>query len=96
MLTESTPMNLKSSFSQLRYYFYLTTPPLTVQNIFPFGMGYFFVPWWMDAGPKTVWSVAAGIQAGLGLLGILFYIYGKKMRAYWSNHRFLRVPDIKH
>jgi len=68
---------------------------LTCQNFFPFAMGYFFVPWWASAGPKTVWGVAAGVQAGLALLGIPVYIYGKRMRAYWSRHRFLKVPDIR-
>lgn len=59
-------------------------------------MGYFFVPWWQSAGPKTVWGVAAGVQAGLALLGIPLYMYGKRMRAFWSRHRFLNIPDLKH
>jgi hypothetical protein len=59
-------------------------------------MGYFFVPWWASAGPKTVWGIAAGVRAGPTLFGIPVYFYGKKMRAYWSNHRFLKVPDIQH
>jgi hypothetical protein len=58
-------------------------------------MGYFFVPWWVSAGPKTIWGVAAGVQAGLALLGIPVYIYGKRMRAFWSRRRFLGVPDIQ-
>jgi hypothetical protein len=59
-------------------------------------MGYFFVPWWQSAGAKTVWGVAAGVQAGLALFVIPLYIYGKRMRAYWSRHTFLNLPEIKH
>ena len=59
-------------------------------------MGYFFVPWWESAGGKLVWGVVAGVAAGLALIGIPVYIFGKKMRAYWSRHHFLWIPDIKH
>lgn len=59
-------------------------------------MGYFFVPWWASAGPKTVWSIVSGIQVGLALFAIPLYMYGKKMRAYWSKHSFLGVKEITH
>jgi hypothetical protein len=59
-------------------------------------MGYFFVPWWESAGPKTVWGIVAGIAGGLALIGIPVYISGKCMRAFWSRHHFLYIPDIKH
>lgn len=59
-------------------------------------MGYFFVPWWASAGPKTVWGVVAGVQTSLTLCGIIFYIYGKRFRTFWSRHHFMGIPDIKH
>lgn len=59
-------------------------------------MGYYFVDWWASAGPKTVWSIVAGSYTATALIGIPVYIWGKKMRAYWSRHRFLGIPDLKH
>lgn len=32
------------------------------KNIFPFGMGYFFVPWCKSADGKTVRSILAGVE----------------------------------
>jgi len=40
--------------------------------------------------------MVAGIAGGLALIGIPIYVYGKVMRAFWSRHHFLWIPDIKH
>lgn len=58
-------------------------------------MGYFLVPWWESAGPKTMWSIITASFTGTALFGFLVYVYGKRMRAYWSRHRFLWIPDVK-
>jgi hypothetical protein len=59
-------------------------------------MGYFLIPWWQSAGPKTMWSIITATFTGTAFLGIGVYIFGKRMRAFWSRHRFMGVPDIKH
>jgi len=47
-----------------------------------------FVQWWESAGSKTVWSIIAGVCSVLALGGIPRYIFGKKLRAFWSNITF--------
>ena len=64
------------------------------KNIFAFGMGYFFVPWYESAGPKTQFGIIGGVCAGLMFLGIPIYIFGKKMRAFWYRHPFLGIKDM--
>jgi len=59
-------------------------------------MGYFFVPWWMNDGPKSVWGTVGGITAALGVIGFIFYFWGKVFRAFWSRHHWLAIPDLKH
>ena len=33
-------------------------------------MGYFFVPWWEEAGGKTVWGIVAGVAGTSGNPGL--------------------------
>lgn len=65
-----------------------------VKNLMSFGMGYFFVPWLESTSTKLVWSVISGIVAGLSLIGVFFYVYGKRLRAYFHAHPFLGVAEI--
>jgi len=58
-------------------------------------MGYYLIDWWESAGPKVMWSIITSTFVGTAMVGILVYIYGKKMRAFWSRHRFLWVPNLK-
>lgn len=64
------------------------------KNIFPFGMGYYFVPWSLEAGHKAVWGIVSSITGGVVFLGVGFYMFGKRLRAYWSVHPFLGIKEI--
>ncbi|KAH6999403.1 major facilitator superfamily domain-containing protein [Ilyonectria destructans] len=64
------------------------------KNFFPFGMGYFFFPWYEAAGPKTVFGIIGGVCCGIALLSIPFYIFGKRMRSYWDKHPYLGIKDM--
>lgn len=66
-----------------------------LKNLIPFGMGYYFVDWYTKDGAKDVWAVHAGIIAGLALIGIGFYIFGKRLRAFWMKHPFLGIDDMR-
>ncbi|PNS16810.1 hypothetical protein CAC42_4774 [Sphaceloma murrayae] len=65
-----------------------------VKNFFPFGMGYFFVPWYMSAGPKTVFAIITGIMAAIAFTTIPVYMYGKKLRAYWMRKPYLGIESM--
>jgi hypothetical protein len=43
-----------------------------------------------------MWAIITSTFTGTALFGILVYIFGKRMRAFWSRHRFAAVPDLKH
>ncbi|OCL05542.1 MFS general substrate transporter [Glonium stellatum] len=66
------------------------------KNLMPFGMGYYFVDWWIKDGNKKMWGIMAGISAGLAFIGILVYTFGKKLRAYWMIHPFLGIQGEAH
>jgi len=50
----------------------------------------------MNDGPKSVWGTVGGITAALGVIGFIFYFWGKVFRAFWSRHHWLAIPDLKH
>jgi hypothetical protein len=59
-------------------------------------MGFYLIDWWVSAGPKVMWALITVSFTATALFGILVYIFGKRMRAFWSRHRFAGVPDIKY
>ncbi|KAJ9612753.1 hypothetical protein H2204_014922 [Knufia peltigerae] len=59
------------------------------KNFYPFTMGYWFVPWFIKDGPKKTWAAVGGIIVGLYSLGLIFYVFGKRMRAFWQKRSFL-------
>ncbi|KAK4937423.1 hypothetical protein LTR10_021960 [Elasticomyces elasticus] len=59
------------------------------KNFFPFTMGYWFVPWFIKDGPKKTWCAVGGIIVALYSCGIIFYVFGKRMRAFWQEKSFL-------
>lgn len=65
-----------------------------MKNLLSFGMGYFFVPWIETSGPKMVWSVLSGVISGVSLFGIVFYVFGKRLRDYFHRNPFLGIVEI--
>ena len=58
-------------------------------------MGYYLIPWWESAGPKIMWAVITASFTGTALFGLIFYVFGKRMRLFWSRHHFLGVQEVK-
>lgn len=67
---------------------------IAIKNIFPFGMGYYFVPWYLESGPKNVWGAISGIITAVAFVGLYFYVYGKRLRAFWMRHPFLGIENM--
>lgn len=65
-----------------------------MKNIFPFTMGYYFVDWEDRVGSKTVWVAMAAITAGVSCMGLIFYFYGKVLRAFWMRHPYLGFRNM--
>ena len=59
------------------------------KNFYPFTMGYWFVPWFIKDGPKKTWGAVGAIICVLYAMGALFYVFGKRMRAFWQTRSFL-------
>jgi hypothetical protein len=58
----------------------------TVQNFMFYGLSNFANPWVASNGPRQIMYVFAGTSAFLCLLAIPTYIYGKRMRSWWTRH----------
>ncbi|KAI1611926.1 major facilitator superfamily domain-containing protein [Exophiala viscosa] len=59
------------------------------KNFFPFTMGYWFVPWFVKDGPKKTWAAVGALVVVLYSCGAIFYVFGKRMRAFWQERSFL-------
>lgn len=64
-----------------------------MKNLYVYGMGYFFVDWYIADGPKHVFGASGGVIAGVTLLAIPYYMFGKRLRAFWTRHPFLGVKE---
>ena len=65
-----------------------------LRNFFSFGASKFLPTWLMKKGPANTFYAIAGIQAGLVLLTVPLYVYGKVIRDFYHRHnpfRFLHV-----
>lgn len=65
-----------------------------VKNFFAFGMGFFFVEWYTERGPKEVFGIISGVVTGFTLLTVVVYIFGKKLRAYYTHSPFLGITQM--
>jgi hypothetical protein len=59
------------------------------KNFMFWGMSYVANDWVVQSGPFEVLSVCGGTSVGLCALALPIYIYGKKLRSYWTRHNLL-------
>jgi hypothetical protein len=57
-----------------------------MQNFMFYGLSNFANPWVASNGPEQIMFVFGGTSIFLGLLAIPVYIYGKRLRSWWSRH----------
>ena len=51
-----------------------------------YGLSNYANPWVAKSGPAEIMYVFGGTSVLLSLLAIPVYVYGKKMRSWWSRH----------
>ncbi|KAH8796970.1 serine/threonine kinase 16 [Hyaloscypha sp. PMI_1271] len=56
------------------------------KNFMFYGLSNFANPWVASNGPEQIMFVFGGTSIFLGLLAIPVYIYGKRLRSWWSRH----------
>jgi len=56
------------------------------QNFMFYGLSNFANPWVESNGPEQIMYVFGGTSIFLALLAIPVYIYGKRLRSWWSRH----------
>ncbi len=56
------------------------------KNFMFYGLSNFANPWVFDSGPEQIMYVFGGTSLFLCVLAIPVYIYGKRLRAWWSRH----------
>ncbi len=57
-----------------------------LRNLFWFGASW-FMPWWLESsGAPMTFYIMAGIQAGITLISLLAYVYGKVSRDWIHRH----------
>jgi hypothetical protein len=57
-----------------------------MQNFMFYGLSNFANPWVEANGPEQIMYVFGGTSIFLALLGIPVYIFGKRLRSWWSRH----------
>jgi MFS family permease len=62
-----------------------------LKNLVAFGMSYGAVPWLLNAGWMKMWGAATGICAGILLLSIPMYLFGKAARRMTAQWWFVKV-----
>lgn len=65
---------------------------MLMKSAFAFGLIWEFNNWYAQSGPKNIFGVMAGVTAGVALLTIPLYVYGKRTRLY-IKHRGLYKYD---
>ncbi|KAK3117162.1 hypothetical protein LTR53_001741 [Teratosphaeriaceae sp. CCFEE 6253] len=56
------------------------------KNFLFYGLSNFANPWVAKSGPEEIMYVFGGTSIFLSLLAIPVYVYGKKLRSWWSRH----------
>lgn len=51
-----------------------------------YGLSNFANPWVASKGPEEIMYVFGGTSVFLALLAIPVYIYGKRLRSWWTRH----------
>jgi hypothetical protein len=60
-----------------------------------FGFAYFINNWIADYGPRRMFIVCGSVNVGLLVTALPIYIFGKKIRAYYSRHDLLKSLGLK-
>jgi hypothetical protein len=53
------------------------------------------IEWLQTQGPAKMFSVMAGISAGVILTSVPMYIFGKKYRHFWQHHNLLKMWHLE-
>ncbi|KAI1907053.1 hypothetical protein LOZ53_002036 [Ophidiomyces ophidiicola] len=67
---------------------------LVFKNLFSFVLTYFAYDWVVHGGQKKVFITIATIQAGICLLTIPMYIFGKRNRSFFHRHDILKMLHL--
>ncbi|KXJ87813.1 major facilitator superfamily domain-containing protein [Microdochium bolleyi] len=68
---------------------------MVFKNFFYYGVTEFVVPWWLAQGSGNMYSTQAGITAGLCLLAVPLYVFGKKYRHFWATHNVIQMLHLE-
>jgi len=68
---------------------------MTFKNFMFFGFAYFINAWIADYGPRKMFIVCGTVNVGLLVTAIPIYIFGKRIRAFYSRHDILKVFGLK-
>jgi hypothetical protein len=63
-----------------------TQTDFAMQNFMFYGLSNYANPWVAQKGPTEIMYVFGATSIFLAFLAIPVYIYGKKMRSWWSRH----------
>lgn len=65
------------------------------QNLLFYGLSNFANPWVESQGPKPILYMFGGTSIFVSLLAIPFYIYGKRLRSWWSRHDLFQILGMQ-
>ena len=57
-----------------------------MKNLLFYGLSNFANPWVAAKGPTEIMYVFGGTSLFIALMAIPVYIFGKKLRSWWSRH----------
>lgn len=60
-----------------------------------YGLSTYVIEWYLTRGATELFGTAAGITAGLCLLTIPLYIYGKRYRLFWQQHNLVKKFNLE-
>lgn len=64
------------------------------QNFVFYAFASFSTEWFTEKGPFEAGAVLGGVNLGICLLGIPVYIFGKRLRSWWSRHDVLALLNL--
>ncbi|KAM5349187.1 hypothetical protein ACJ41O_009010 [Fusarium nematophilum] len=66
-----------------------------LKNFLFYGYSYFVNDWTATAGPRAPFFTFGGTSLGLVATTVIFYVYGKRYRAFWHKHNIMEKLNIK-
>lgn len=68
---------------------------LIFKNLFSFVLAYFAYDWVFSRGFKSIFYAAGGIEVAICLLSFVFYVFGKRNRAFFHKHDILKICRLR-